>query len=54
LYGNNKPRDVLLRSKPGEMPPKDVLKKKKEKRMLHRLQPAAQNSGVGSAQHPVA
>jgi hypothetical protein len=54
LYANNKPRDVLLKSKPEETLLKDAPKRKKERRTLHHLQPAAQNSGVESVQHPVA
>jgi hypothetical protein len=54
LCANNKPRDVLLKSKPEETLLKDVPKKRKGKRVLHHLQSAAQNSGVESAQHPVA
>jgi hypothetical protein len=52
-YANNKPRDVLLKSKLEETLLKDVPKRKKGRRTLHHLQPAAQDSGVESAQHPV-
>jgi hypothetical protein len=54
LCANNKPRDVLLKNKPEGTLLKDVPKKRKGKRVLHHLQSAAQNSGVESAQHPVA